>query len=137
MLDPMEDLSDRIKKLRKELRLTQEGLGAAAGVTKQAVSQWERGLTAPERDALSRLQKSNRVNPDWVSSGTGEMIFPGVSALPANATRLAAEPLPPLLRELVEAARGLSERGLYVLIHQARQLANEYPAQAKPEQSSG
>lgn len=61
-----------------------------------------------------------------------------VEAVAANLARLpATPPLTPLQRELLAAARDLSERGLHVLIHQARQLATEYPAQTKPGRSSG
>lgn len=37
------DLGMRIKNRRDKLKLTQEQLGAAAGVTKSSVSQWESG----------------------------------------------------------------------------------------------
>lgn len=139
ILGLMEDVSDRIKKLRKELRLTQEGLGAAAKVTKQAVSQWERGLTSPERDALLRLMESHKVNPEWVSSGNGEMFTPGTaadSALPAKVTRLTPPP-DPLLAELLAHAGRMAPAGLARLVERAASLAEQYPAQANPAKSSG
>ena len=74
-LDYMQSVADRIKLLRKHLRLTQSGLGAKAGCSKSAVSQWERGVTEPERDSLLTLEKTARVNPRWVTHGTGEMFL--------------------------------------------------------------
>jgi len=68
-------LKNRIKELRTALRATQEELGKLAGVTKSAVSQWERGLTTPERDALLTLQKKKGINPDWVMHAKGEMFL--------------------------------------------------------------
>ena len=67
----MKDIADRVKQLRNELGLNQEELGRLAGVTKSAVSQWERGLTQPQRDALMALQSRKRINPDWVIHGKG------------------------------------------------------------------
>ena len=72
-LDGMNDVSDRIRILRKELGLTQHELGKAAGVTKSAVSQWEKGSSIPGRDALLSLQNTFRINPDWVITGQGPM----------------------------------------------------------------
>ena len=69
----METVADRVKALRNELGVTQEGLGKLAGVSKSAVSQWERGLTEPEWEALRELQRAKNVNPSWVSHGDGEM----------------------------------------------------------------
>lgn len=42
---------------RERARLTQEQLGAALGVTSQAVSQWERGKTLPEAGRISRISQ--------------------------------------------------------------------------------
>lgn len=70
----MDSVASRINRLRKHLGLTQEALGRAAGVSKAAVSQWERGLTEPERDALLSLQRTTKINPEWVANGRGEMI---------------------------------------------------------------
>jgi len=65
------DVADRIKHLRTHLRFTQTELGKAAGVSKAAVSQWERGLSKPERDALLSLEESIGVNPQWINIGKG------------------------------------------------------------------
>lgn len=51
-------LGQRIQQLRKDKGLSQEALGEALGVSRQAISKWESDLTIPEIDkliALSRL----------------------------------------------------------------------------------
>ena len=51
-------LGQRIQAERKRLGLSQEGLGEALGVTRQAISKWEADGAVPEVDklvALSRL----------------------------------------------------------------------------------
>ena len=47
-------LSENIKALRKERKLTQEQLAAALGVTTGAVHKWEAGLSIPELDMIIR-----------------------------------------------------------------------------------
>ncbi len=39
------ELNERIASVRKAAGLTQEALGARLGVTRQAVSKWENGLS--------------------------------------------------------------------------------------------
>jgi len=68
-------VSERIKTLRNKLGIKQPELGRLAGVSKAAVSQWERGLAEPQRDALLELQRKRSVNPLWVARGEGRMFL--------------------------------------------------------------
>lgn len=70
---PDMDTGERIKQVRAHLGLSQAELGALAGVSKSAVSQWERGLTLPERDALMALQRARMISAEWVMHGRGNM----------------------------------------------------------------
>lgn len=45
----------RIRELREAAGLTQTALAARAGVSKQAVGQWEAGITCPSSQILPRL----------------------------------------------------------------------------------
>ncbi|MBU2753111.1 helix-turn-helix domain-containing protein [Acidithiobacillus sp. CV18-2] len=84
MLDCMNDIADRIKEIRKQLKLSQAKLGMhAGGVSKSAVHQWEMGVTKPAWEALSALHKSLRLNPDWIMRGEGSM-FEGQSQSPTT-----------------------------------------------------
>lgn len=46
------NLSENLKRLRKERNLSQEQLGAILNVSRQAVSKWESGKTYPDIDNL-------------------------------------------------------------------------------------
>lgn len=48
-------IGQQIRELRKKQKMTQEDLANALYVTPQAVSQWERDLTIPNTDKLSKL----------------------------------------------------------------------------------
>ena len=51
----MLQFKDKIKKLRKEKDMTQEQLAEYMGVSPQAVSRWETGITCPDIFALPAL----------------------------------------------------------------------------------
>ena len=51
------ELKDRIAAVRKVAGLTQEQLGELLGVTRQAVSKWERGTADPSTSNLLALAK--------------------------------------------------------------------------------
>lgn len=51
----MNEVSNNIKKLRQERKMSQEQLAEQLHVTRQAVSNWETGKTQPDIDTLDRL----------------------------------------------------------------------------------
>ncbi|MDL2294777.1 XRE family transcriptional regulator [Ruminococcaceae bacterium OttesenSCG-928-D13] len=46
---------ERLKELRKEHKMTQNGLASRLGITQQAVGRWESGLSAPDPETLVQL----------------------------------------------------------------------------------
>ena len=46
---------DILKAIRKERGFTQEELAIKIGVVRQTVSKWEKGLSVPDADAMSRI----------------------------------------------------------------------------------
>ena len=49
------NFSEKLQKLRKENKLSQEQLANLLDVSRQAVSKWESGATYPEMDKLLAL----------------------------------------------------------------------------------
>lgn len=79
-----DSIGQRVQLLRKTMGYTQSELGkSAGGVSKSAVSQWERDLTEPDKDALLSLEKSENVNINWLIEGKGEM-FNSSQATPST-----------------------------------------------------
>jgi phage repressor protein C with HTH and peptisase S24 domain len=58
----------RLRDRRKALGLDVTKLAAAVGVSQPAVSQWEAGLTAPNRQKLAKLAQVLRVPVSWLVS---------------------------------------------------------------------
>ena len=49
------NLSDNLKRIRKENNLSQEQLADKLGVSRQSVSKWESGQAYPEMDKVLQL----------------------------------------------------------------------------------
>lgn len=58
--------ADKLQKLRKAKRLSQEDLAERCGVTRQSVSKWETGLGYPETEKLLMLCDILEVNLDYL-----------------------------------------------------------------------
>ena len=59
-------LGQRIAQKRKELGLSQEGLGEQLGVSRQAIYKWESDASLPEIDKLINLSKIFSVSVGWL-----------------------------------------------------------------------
>lgn len=57
-------LGDKIQKLRKDLKLSQEQLAEKIDVTRQTISNWELGETSPNPEQLKLLSKALNVSID-------------------------------------------------------------------------
>ncbi len=66
-------METRIKKIRKELDLTQQEFAERIGVKRNTVATYEMGRSTPSDSALSLICREFNVNEEWLRSGTGEM----------------------------------------------------------------
>ena len=58
------NLSDNLKRIRKENNLSQEQLADKLGVSRQSVSKWESGQAYPEMDKVLQLCQLFNLNID-------------------------------------------------------------------------
>ena len=70
-------LSEKIYTLRKKSGLSQEQLAEKIGVSRQAISKWEGGLSTPELDKLKALSECFQITIDELTgnqavSGSGD-----------------------------------------------------------------
>lgn len=79
----MMDVSKRIKQTRKRLGYSQDVLGAKVGVSRVAVSQWERGESSPSGRYLNDLAAALGVSVDWLLTGKGNTSEPFTAFSPA------------------------------------------------------
>lgn len=64
---------DRVKDVRKTLKLTLEEFGKKVGVTKQTVSRIENGINNLTDQMVKSICREFNVNYDWLMDGEGEM----------------------------------------------------------------
>ena len=66
-------MGERVKLIRKELKLTQEQLAQRLGIGKAALSMIETGKCGLSTRYKNILVQDLNVNPEWLDSGKGEM----------------------------------------------------------------
>lgn len=68
-------MKDRIRKLRKELDLTQQKFGERIGIKGNTIAQYENGRNEPIDAVVSLICREFNVNEQWLRDGTGEMFI--------------------------------------------------------------
>lgn len=66
-------MKDRLKKLRKELDLTQQAFADKIGMKQNTIAQYEMGRTTPSDAIIFSICREFGVNEKWLRSGEGEM----------------------------------------------------------------
>lgn len=72
----MNEIKDRIRTLRKRLKLTQADFGSSIGVAASTVGNWEAGRQVPPESAIKSICREHKVQRDWLETGDGEMFEP-------------------------------------------------------------
>ena len=68
------ELGKRIAEIRKENRLTQEGLAEVCSVTRQTISNWENGKSYPDLETLVLISDTFDVSLDAMLKGDRKMV---------------------------------------------------------------
>lgn len=69
-------MNERIKKIRKELDLTQQEFAAKIGTTANVLTNYETGRRNPSASVINNICKTFSVNEVWLRTGEGEMFVP-------------------------------------------------------------
>ena len=68
-------MKNRIKKIRKELDLTQQEFADRIGIKRGGVANYEIGRNEPADSVISLICREFNVNEQWLRDGTGEMFI--------------------------------------------------------------
>ena len=68
-------MKDRIKRIRKELDLTQQEFADRLGIKRGGVANYEIGRNEPADAVISLICREFNVNEQWLRDGTGEMFI--------------------------------------------------------------
>lgn len=66
-------MKERLKALRKELRLTQQEFADRVGISRGNIGAYEVGKNAPSDAVISLICREFHVNEEWFRTGNGEM----------------------------------------------------------------
>ena len=69
-------IGERIKELRKALRLTQAAFAERIGIRQNSVAVIEIGKNTPSDQTIAFICREFRVNEEWLRTGAGEMFVP-------------------------------------------------------------
>lgn len=69
----MNEIKDRIKKIRKDSKLTQSEFGKMLGVSRDVIGNIEYGRVEPKELFINYLCREFNVNKKWIETGEGEI----------------------------------------------------------------
>ena len=68
-------MNERLKKLRKNLDMTQQKFADRIGYKRNTVAKYETGVNSPSAAVISLICREFNVNEDWLRTGNGEMFL--------------------------------------------------------------
>ena len=71
----MEEIKDRIKKIRKEKKMTQEDFLKKLGLARNSIANYEIGRREPTNAIIVSICREFDVNEEWLRTGEGEMFI--------------------------------------------------------------
>ena len=69
------EMNERIKELRKELKLTQQEFADRIGIKRNTIANYESGRNEPVDSVISLICKQFNVDENWLRTGEGEMFI--------------------------------------------------------------
>lgn len=65
-------MKDRIRRVRKDMKMNQTEFGQAIGVSFAALSKYETGTVVPDKSIRMLICQKFNVNEDWLERGEGD-----------------------------------------------------------------
>ncbi len=78
-------VTQRIKKVRKKLSLTQKEFAVALSIPHTSISRYELGSVKPSFDILSKIGQQYKINLNWLLTGDGTMFNTPIDLDPEKA----------------------------------------------------
>ncbi len=104
----MENMGDRIKRLRSENNMTLEELGNRVGVGKSTVRKWENGIIANmRRDKIAKLAVALGVTPAYLMGWESTADIP-MERVPNKAESVQSSSVSAQCKEIIEVCNQLS-----------------------------
>ncbi len=120
-------MKERIKQVRKQIRLTQAAFAKRVGVTRDVVASWENGRVEPPEAVIRLICREQGISYEWLRDGIAPMSAPAETVLVDKLERIMSgdnEFVKAALRELIDMPTEAWEHiGVFVeRLYNARQL---------------
>lgn len=118
-------MNTRIKKIRKENRMTQDEFAAELFLTRNYISLIENGDRAPSDRTISDICQKFSVNEEWLRHGTGDPHIPVPDEFAAYVEDLLSDddnPLYDIIRGTMQTYHGLDAKSKEVVKEFCREL---------------
>ena len=122
-------LGNRIKEARKSKNIAQKDLAGALGVTKSAMSLWEKGTREPDVSTLRRIADILDVSADYLIGRSDEEKIDGIDAGSRMIMQQASPGITESEREILALFRRLTDIQRGELIGRAKVMAEQNAAE--------
>jgi len=120
-------MKDRIKKIRKELDLTQQEFADRLGTARNNIAGYETGKRQPSDAVISLICVKFNVNENWLREGTGEMFIKQTrdEQIASFIGRIQMDEGDSFKKRLISVLANLTEEQWELLADMAKQLVKE------------
>ena len=128
-------MSERIKLLRKTLKLTQQEFADKLNIKRGAVANYEVGRNQPIDAVISLICKTYNVNEDWLRHGKGEMFLPVEDEVGEIVSKLVDEsnPFYYMILDIMHTFNNLDDKGQEIICNFTADLAKRIAEKEKKE----
>lgn len=130
----METINDRVKILRKELKLTLKEFGEKLGIQSSAVSKIERGENGVTDSNIKSICREFSVDYIWLTTGEGEMFKDSDDTFLERIDRIMADENS-LHKNIIRAAVNLDVEDLEAIERIINKLKDSFMYEEKKEES--
>jgi len=122
-------MNERIRELRKYLKLTQQEFADRLGIPRNNIAGYETGKRSPSEAAIALICKEFGVNPEWIKKGKGSVFMAGSSS--AIEYLMQEYGLNRKEAILIERFAGMNPKGRKAVLEYVESVANEFQKEKK------
>lgn len=111
----MEQIKDRIRKIRADTKLTQEKFAEKLGLKRNTIATYEIGKSVPIDAVVLSICREFNINEQWLRTGEGEMFEKQNNAAVAKAAQLLGKK-DPIFEAFIETYADLSPSDRDILL---------------------
>lgn len=129
-------MKNRIRKIRKELGMTQKDFAAKIGTSQNILANYEAGRRTPSSSVINNICKTFHINESWLRAGEGEIFFAIAEEQEVTAwvTAIFAEETTTFKKRFLHMLMGLDETKWNLLEEIVQKTIWPFPDQQVPQE---